>query len=50
MQQFITAAARAWVFGYWGCQVFAALPVSCRAQPIISRWFAISFLLLHGQV
>ena len=41
-QVFITAAARAWLFGYWGCQVFAALSVTS----MFSRWIAIGFLSL----
>ena len=41
-QVLITAAARAWLFGYWGCQVFAALSVTS----MFSRWFAIGFLSL----
>ena len=41
-QILITAAARAWLFGNWGCQVFAALSVTS----MFSRWFAIGFLSL----
>ena len=42
-QVFVTSVTRAWVFGYWGCQIFAIVTIIGR----ISRWIAIGLLSIN---
>ena len=41
-QVFVTAVMRAWVLGYWGCQIFGFISTSAT----YSRWTAVGFLSL----